>query len=325
MAVLPLASLAARLALGAPSADPYAAGPSWDLVADVQILLHYHFMQNAYLAGTIIAIVGGVIGYFMVLRGQSFAGHTLAQVGFAGASGAVLLGVAPVLGLIVFGVASALGIGLLGERQRTSEWGQDVAIGSMQAFGLGLGLLFVHLYSAFAENIYALLFGAVLGVSDQDIRIIALTAVVALAVIALIGRRLLFASVDPQVAEARGVPVRMLSLVFLVLLAVAVAQAVQVVGVLLIFALLVTPAAVAQHVTARPMLAIVLSVLFALLFTWVGLAVAYFTPYPVGFCLTTVAFATYIGMRLLRVVRQRLGSRLRRPMPRAVPAPQVAR
>lgn len=307
--------------LASHNSSPYDAGPSWDLVADMQILLHYSFMQHAYLAGTIIAVVAGIVGYFMVLRGQSFAGHTLAQVGFAGASGAVLVGLSPVLGLIIFGIAAALGIGLLGERRRTSEWGQEVVIGSMQAFGLGLGLLFIHLYSAFAENIYAILFGAVLGVSDRDIQIIALTAIVIVVALAVIGRRLLFASIDPQVAEARGVPVRALSLVFLVLLAVAVAQAVQVVGVLLIFSLLVTPAAIAQQFTARPALAVTLSVVLALLFTWLGLAVAYFTPYPVGFFITTFAFGTYVLVRLLRLARQSLRRWPQRPAPLSPPPP----
>lgn len=274
---------------------------TWNLIVDVQQLFAYHFMQNAFLAGTLIALIAGAVGYFMVLRGQSFAGHTLANVGFAGATGAVLLGWSPVVGLLVFCIGAALGIDLLGGRQTKTQWGHDVAISTIQTFALGLGLLFVRLYSSYAAGIYALLFGTVLGISDRDVSVIALTTVVTLVGLVAIGRPLLFASIDPDVALARGVPVLLLSRAFLVLLAFAVAQAVQVVGVLLIFALLVTPAAIAQQVTPRPGMAIGLSILLALLFTWAGLAVAYFTPYPVGFFITGFAFGTYVVVRLFRL------------------------
>lgn len=274
--------------------------PSWNLITDVQQLLAFHFMQNAFLAGTLIALIAGAVGYFMVLRGQSFAGHTLANVGFAGAAGAALIGFEPVVGMLVFGIGAALGIDLLGGRNTKTQWGHDVAIGTIQTFALGLGLLFVQLYSSYSAGIYALLFGSVLGISDRDVRTIALTTVVTLVGLMAIARPLLFASIDPDVAEARGVPVRNISRTFLVLLAFAVAQAVQVVGVLLIFALLVTPAAIAQQVTARPSVAIGLSIVLALFFTWAGLAVAYFTPYPVGFFITSFAFGTYCLIRLFR-------------------------
>lgn len=268
-----------------------------DLVLSrLQQLFAYHFMQNAFLAGTMISLIAGAVGYFMVLRGQSFAGHTLANVGFAGAAGAVLLGWSPVVGLLIFGMGTALGIDLLGGRYTKTQWGFSVAIGTIQTFALGLGLLFVQ-YSSYAAGVYSILFGAVLGISDRDVSLIALTTVVTLVGLGAIARPLLFASIDPDVAEARGVPVRLLSRAFLVLLAFAVAQAVQVVGVLLIFSLLVTPAAIAQQVTARPVIAICLSILLALLFTWAGLAVAYFTPYPVGFFITSFAFGTYSLVR----------------------------
>jgi len=276
--------------------------PSWNLLVDVQQIFAYHFMQNAFLAGTLIAPIAGAVGYFMVLRGQSFAGHTLANVGFAGATGAVLLGWSPVVGLLGFGICTALGIDLLSGRHTKTQWGHDVAIGTVQTFALGLGLLFVQLYSSYAAGIYTILFGDVLGISDRDVSVIALTTGVTLAGLVAITRPLLFASVDPDVALARGVPVRMLSRVFLVLLAFAVAQAVQVVGVLLIFALLVTPAAIAQQLSAHPIVAVGLSILLALLFTWAGLAIAYFTPYPVGFCITSFAFGTYSLIRILSAI-----------------------
>ena len=272
---------------------------SWDLVADLQQLFAYHFMQNAFLAGTLVAIVAGVVGYFMVLRSQSFAGHTLAKVGFTGALGAALLGLSPVYGLIAFGVGAALLIGALSARQVK---GQDVAVGIVLAFSLGLGLLFVRL-SHFnnTTGLYSILFGSVVGVSDRDLGPIFVTTGVTLATIIVIARPLLFASIDPDVAAARGVPVRLLSTLFLVLLAFAAAEAVQIVGALLIFALLVTPAAIAQQLTARPPLAVLLAIVLALLFTWFGLAIGYFTPYPIGFFITSFAFGTYALVRLIRM------------------------
>ena len=230
----------------------------------------------------------------------SFAGHALANVGFAGAAGAALVGVAPAVGLLAFGLLAALGIGVLGERSSRGWSRSDVAIGTILALALGLGLLFERLSSASANYIYAVLFGSVLGISDADVMAIALTAAGTLVVLALIGRPLLFASVDPEVAAARGVPVRLLSYLFLALLAFVVAEAVQVTGVLLIFALLVTPAATALQITARPSWALALGVIMALLVTWIGLIVAYYTPYPVGFLLTTLAFGLYIAVRLVR-------------------------
>jgi len=280
-------------------------GPSWDLVADLQILLHYHFMQNAYLAGTLVALVAGITGYFMVLRGMSFAGHSLANVGFAGATGAVLFGIAPVVGLFVAGILAALGIHALnlGARQTRQS---DIAVGAVLTASLALGFLFIHLATAeYAANVYNVLFGNVLGINDADVGVILRAAGVLLVVLAIIGRPLLFASLDPDVAAARGVPVGGLALGFLALLALVVAVAVQVVGVLLIFALLVTPAAIAQQVTARPALALLLSVGLAEIFTWLGLAVGFFTPYPVGFFITTFAFAGYVLARGGRWLTQR--------------------
>lgn len=298
----PLAHSLMLVASGHPAVQPGALLPSWDIVADIQLLLAYHFMRNALLVGTLIALVAGPIGYFMVLRGQSFAGHTLANVGFAGAAGSLLLGLSPLLGVLGFGVLAALGIGALGERAR-AHWG-DVAIGTVLAFALGLGLLFTQLSANFSESVYSLLFGTIVGISDVDVRIVGLTTVVTLAVLCAVGRPLLFASVDPQVAAAHGVPVRALDYTFLLLLAFAVAQAVQIVGVLLIFALLVTPAAIAQALTSRPGLAIALASVLALLFTWLGLSIAYFTPYPVGFFITSIAFGAYLLVRL-RLALQR--------------------
>ena len=287
---------------------------SWDLLADLQLLLQFHFMQNAVLVGTIVAILGGAVGYFVVLRGQSFAAHMLSQVGFPGAAGAVLLHVAPVVGLVVFSVGAALGISAVGSRFGSGGRVESSAVGSILAFSLGLGLLFFHLVSGSAQAIYAFLFGTILGITDADVLVALATALVSLLVLALLCRPLLFASVDPGVAEARGVRVRWLSTTFLLIAAVAVAESVQIVGTLLIFALLVAPAAAAQRMTARPYRGLALSVLLALLFTWAGLAVAYFSNYPVGFLITTFAFATYLAVRALPALRGLARQRSARPL-----------
>jgi zinc/manganese transport system permease protein len=282
--------------------------PSWNPITDFQLLFQYHFMHNAFLAGSLIAIAAGPVGYFMVLRGQAFAGHALAHVGFAGAAGALLIGLSPIVGLLVVGIAAALGMSLLNSETSGSSGETAVAIGTVYTFCLGLGLLFLQLYSGQAENVYSILFGAVLGINDQDVQVVALTAAITLAILLLIGRPLLFASIDPDVAVAQGVPVRLLGVAFLIILAFAVAQAVQVVGVLLIFALLVAPAATAQRLTTRPVVAVGLSILLSLLFTWLGLAIAYFGPYAVvGFYITSLAFGTYVLVRVGELVIARLG------------------
>jgi zinc/manganese transport system permease protein len=280
--------------------------PSWDLVADVQILLHFHFMQNAYLAGTLVAITAGIMGYFMVLRSQSFAGHSLANVGFAGATGAVLFGIPSVVGLFIAGLCAAAGMQALNLANRQGRQ-SDIAVGAVFSASLALGFLFIHLATAeYAANVYNILFGNVLGITDPDVSIIFWSTLVLLAILLVIARPLCFASLDPDVAAAQGVPVRGLAFGYLALLALVVAIAVQVVGVLLIFALLVTPAAIAYYLTTRPGMAVGLAVVLALAFTWLGLAVGYFTPYPVGFFITTFAFGTYVLVRSGRFVLDRM-------------------
>ena len=277
-----------------------ATGFGWNLIRDIQAQFQYAFMQHAYTAGAIVAIVAGVVGYFVVLRSLSFAGHALSHIGFAGATGAVALGVSPIYGLLVFTVGGAVGMGALGKR----IYGRDVVIGIVLAWMLGLGVLFLSLYSGYATEAYALLFGEILGISQTNVVVTLVAGVVTLAAIAIIFRPLLFASVDSDVAEARGVPVRLLSILFMVVLAISVSESVQVVGVLLIFALLVTPPAIAERLTARPGMAIALSVLLALLFTWIGLFVSFYLPYPVSFFITTLAFVTYLLVRLWIYLRQ---------------------
>ena len=278
---------------------------TWNLFDDVASLFHYEFMVHAFEAGTIVAIVAGAIGYFVVLRASAFAAHALSHIGFAGATGAVVLGVSPVFGLLAFTLASGVTIGALGNRLR----GRDVTIGIVLAWTLGLGVLFISLYRGYATEAYALLFGEILGISATDVVITLVAGIATGVALIAIYRPLLFSSVDEDLASAKGVPVTALSIAFMAILAVAVTEAVQVVGVLLIFALIVTPAAIAVRFTSRPSVAILTGIVLALLFTWLGLAIAYYSPHPVSFFITSLAFATYVAVRLSEPVRSRLGRR----------------
>lgn len=257
--------------------------------------LQYAFMQNAYLVGTIVSLLAAVVGFFVVTRGVSFAAHALSHVGFAGAAGAVLIGVDPLLGLIVFCLGAALLMGLLGERLR----GRDVVIGVVTAFFLGLGALFLKLYTRYATEVFSILFGTILGVSRSAVVLTFVLGIVTVVAIVVMYRPLLFASIDPEVAEARGVPTRALSIVFLLVVGLAVAQAVQVVGVLLIFTLMVAPPATAQYVVRTPGKAIFLSAALALVVTWLGITLAFYWSYPVSFFITTLSCSAYLIARLV--------------------------
>jgi zinc/manganese transport system permease protein len=275
---------------------------SWNLFDDIAALFHYDFMVHAFEAGTIVAIVAGAIGYFVVLRSSAFAAHALSHIGFAGATGAVVLAVNPIFGLLVFTVGSGIAIGALGNRLR----GRDVTIGIVLAWTLGLGVLFISLYTGYANEAYAILFGLILGISANDVIFTLVAGIVTIAALIAIYRPLLFASVDEELAGAKGVPVTALSIGFMAILAVAVTEAVQVVGVLLIFALIVTPAAIAVRFTSRPFVAIATGVVLALAFTWAGLTIAYYSPHPVSFFITSIAFATYVVVRLAEPIGRRL-------------------
>ena len=265
-------------------------------------LFRYDFMVHAFEAGTVVAIVAGAIGYFVVLRASAFAAHALSHIGFAGATGAVVLGLSPIAGLLAFTVGAGVAIGALGNRVR----GRDVTIGIVLAWVLGLGVLFLSLYRGYATEAYALLFGQILGISSSDVMATLIAGLITVIALVAAYRPLLFSSVDEDLASAKGVPVTALSIGFMAILAVAVTEAVQVVGVLLIFALIVTPAAIAVRFSSRPPIAIAIGIGLALAFTWLGLAIAYYSPHPVSFFITTLAFATYLGVRLLGPVGRRL-------------------
>lgn len=280
---------------------------SFDLIATVQELLRYHFMQNALMAGTVVAVLSGVVGYFVVLRGQTFAAHTLSLTGFPGASGAVVLGVNPLAGLAALCVGSALGIVGLGQSRGRSHAGESAAIGSVQAFALALGFLFVSLYKGFLSGVNALLFGTFLGITDEQVVELLVIAVLGLGLLAVFGRPLLFLTIDPEQAAAKGVPVRTLSLLFVVFLGLAVASVTLVTGALLVFSLLVAPAAAAQLLAVRTGRAIALAVVIGVVVVWLALALAYYTLFPIGFFVTTLGFGVYLCAWVVRRLRSRAG------------------
>src|SRR6202049_3549400 len=176
---------------------------SWNVFDDLATLFHYEFMVHAFEAGTIVAIVAGTIGYFVVLRGSAFAAHALSHIGFAGATGAVVLAINPIFGLLAFTLGSGIAIGALGNRLR----GRDVTIGIVLAWTLGLGVLFISLYTGYATEAYALLFGEILGISSGDVLITVVAGVITIGALLVVYRPLLFASVDEDLAAAKGVPV----------------------------------------------------------------------------------------------------------------------
>lgn len=285
----------------------------WNPVLDIQEMWSLPSMVNAYRAGTIIAVTAGIVGWFMVLRRQTFAGHTVALAGFPGAAGAVLLGVGASYGYFGFCIGAALVIAAAA-RSGTGGMSHESALtGVVQAFALACGMLFVSLSKTFLNGVNSLLFGSFLGVTSGDVATLGIAAALVLGAMAAIGRPLLFASADPAVAAARGVPVRALGAVFLVLLGATAAEVSQITGSLLVFALLVMPAATAQKVTARPALGLALTVVIGALVTWFGLALAYFIvpSYPIGFYVTTLAFVLYIAAYLGRAAAPSGRSRAR--------------
>jgi zinc/manganese transport system permease protein len=268
---------------------------SWNFMADARELLSYDFMRNAFLAGTCIAVAAGLVGYFIVLRNQVFTSDALGHVAFSGGLGGLIAGIPLLGGVYISTLAVSLGIGSFGGRGR----GRDVAIGIVFAWVLGLGVLFLSIYTAGRSTAngvlgVAVLFGSILGLQTTQTYVAAAASLLTAAMLVTVCRPLLFTSLDPDVAAARGVPTRAVSAIFLVLLALTVAESVQAVGALLIFALLVTPGAVAQRVTSRPYRALWLSAALAIGFVWFGLVLAFYTPWPASSYITSVAFVSLL-------------------------------
>jgi zinc/manganese transport system permease protein len=258
------------------------------------------FMINTWIAGTIVAVVAGVIGVFVVIRGDSFLAHAIPHGAFAGAAGAVLLGVDPLLGLGVFAAAGSVTVSLLGRRGRG-----DVATALTLAAMLGLGAFFLSRSTEYSAEVFSLLFGQVLGVSTVEIVPMLILGIVSLAAVGVLYRPLLLASLLPVTAAARGVRPFLMTVVFGLIVACATTTSVPVVGALLMFALLVGPPAAARRVASRPSMAIALSVVFTLVTVWSSIALAYGTDWPVGFFVTAISAVLYVGVRSVRTARRR--------------------
>lgn len=264
---------------------------------DLFELLRYAFLQHALIASCAVAVCAAIIGYFLIGRGMTFAGHALPNIGFAGAAGAVFFGVAPVLGLFAFTIGAALVFAFLGKEVHE----RDLGIGVVMTFCLGLGLFFLALYSGYAERVYGILFGTILGISDTEVWLTLISSLVTLVGIAAIYRPLLFSTADTESASAKGVPIRLLAVAFLVLTAVTVSLAVQITGSLLVFTLLVGPAATARTFLRRPSATIGLAILLAEAYVIVGILLAAITKtLPVSFFVATLSFVVYVPSRLLQ-------------------------
>jgi zinc/manganese transport system permease protein len=254
-------------------------------------MFQYDFITNAFAAAGIVAVVSGVVGYFLVMRGQTFAGHALSHIGFAGATGAGLIGLAPLWGLLGFTLAAGIAMGVLSDRISN----RDIAIGIVLSLALGFGLLFLHYYTSFATQATALLFGNVLAVDRPMIATLAVLGLITLVALAAIMRPLIFASLQPELAEAKGVPLRFVSTAFLAIVALAVSECAQIVGVLLVFTLMVGPPAAAQRLTTGLWSGLALAAALALGEAWLGIVAAYYTDWPVSFCIASLSALGYFA------------------------------
>ncbi|SCK30358.1 metal ABC transporter permease [Streptomyces sp. WMMB 322] len=258
-------------------------------------------VRNSLIAGAALGLVGGLVGVFVIRRDLPFAVHGISELSFAGASAALLLGANIVAGSIIGSLIAAGTIGLLGSRARD----RNSLIGTLMPFGLGLGVLFLALYKGRAANKFGILTGQIVAVDTPQMSWLLGTSALVLIALAVIWRPLTFASADPEVAEARGVPVRALSFAFMVVLGLAVALSVQIVGALLVLTLVVTPAAAAARITASPVLLPVLSVVFAMASIEGGILLALGGSIPISPYVTTVSFVIYVVCRLAGTRRTR--------------------
>lgn len=260
--------------------------------------------RDSLLAGAVLGVVGGLIGTFVMMRDLAFAVHGIAELSFAGAAFALLIGVDVIAGSLVGSVLAAVLLGLMGVRARD----RNSIIGVLMPFGLGLGILFLSLYQGRAANKFGLLTGQIVSVDATQLGALVTAAVVVIIALTILWRPLSFASIDPDIAGARGVPVRGLSLIFMVLLGISVALSIQIVGALLVLALLITPAAAAMQVAASPRLVVLLSVLFAVGSTVGGILLALGGSIPISPYVTTLSFLIYLVCRLIGR-RRRLSGR----------------
>ena len=245
---------------------------------------------SAFIGGTIAAALSGVVGYFVIIRGLSFAAHALGHIGFAGASGALLLSLSPMTGQLLLTLIAAIGIGALGNRISKN----DMVIGIILSFCLGLGTLFLHFYGGYAGQSMIILFGNLLGISNHDLQLMFWLTLCSLIALAIIARQLLFASFEPELAEAKGMSLFWISIIFLIIMTIAVTLASQVVGVILVFTLVIGPSAIAVQWTKHFWTGMGFSVLISVLVVWSGLILSYFTDWPISFWISAIIFVIYL-------------------------------
>jgi zinc/manganese transport system permease protein len=268
------------------------------------------FMINTWIVASVVAVVTGFVGFFVVIRGSSFAAHALPLGAFPGAAAARLVGVDPLVGLVVFAGLGVIGISQLGRRGR-----HEVATALCLVTLLSLGALFLSMTSEYSQEVYSLLFGEVLGISNGDLAPVAAISAISITFTALLFRPLLLSSLSPELAKARGVSNNRMELWFLTLLALATAMALPVVGALLVFSLMVGPAAAARSLTDRPLLALQLSVVISLVTVWAAIALSYVTNWPVGFFVGGLGAACYFAGRGGAWARTRLSTKAVHPKP----------
>lgn len=262
------------------------------------------FMQHAWLSGTIIAILSGAVGFFAMLRGTAFAAHALPKIGFAGAAGAVWLNVNPLLGLTTFATLGAALIGALGKTMR-----HDVVVGLLLAFALGTGALFLTFNDEYAAGAISLLFGQIVGVSASQVWDTLYLGIACLLLLSLLFRPLLYSTITPEAAEARGISLRLVDILFLIIIGITTAVTVPIVGALLAFSLLIGPAATAHYLAHRPLYSLFWSIGAALAIVWIGIVLAYDTGWPIGFFVASLSVLWYIVGRTIRATLSHRQSR----------------
>jgi zinc/manganese transport system permease protein len=256
--------------------------------------LGYEFVQNALIAGTLAAILGAIVGYFVIIRNAGFAAHALAHIGFAGAAGAALLGLSSLAGMLLLTMGSGLFMGAAGDKVHRN----DLAIGMVLSMSLGLGTLFLSFYTGFAGQAITILFGNIFGVSRTQILEMGVLSGLSLAGLAIFSRRLLFASTQPRLAEARGLSLPGLSMAFMTVLAVSVTLASQIVGILLVFTLVIAPAGIALRLCRSFWKGISLSIALGVVVVWIGILLDCVTGYPATFWITALFFLLYLGVEI---------------------------
>lgn len=260
--------------------------------------------KDSIIVGAILGLLGGLVGTFVVMRDLAFAVHGISEISFAGAALFLLIGADVVTGSLVGSVVTALVLAFLGVRAR----GRNSIIGVLMPFGLGLGILFISLYQGRSSNKFGLLTGQIVSVDSQQLTVLSIVAAVVIVALVIMWRPLTFASADPEIAVARGVPVRGLTIAFMLVLGVSVALSIQVVGTLLVLALLITPAAAATLVTSSPRMVVLLSVIFAIGSTVGGILLALGGGIPISPYVTTISFTIWLVCKIIASVRSRRGS-----------------